>query len=318
MKITTLRYFDFAASRLLPDGRMSGNNFNGWAGVVGPVDQQTGMLINIVDLKKLLADTLDGYDHRFLNAQLEDVEPSTLNISKAIYSDLATSLPAGISMESLSLAELDQNAVLITPEADVQIVRGGFSAAHRTHAPQLSQAENQARYGICNNPTGHGHNYQVEIALPPGEDIPDDLWEQFDHRNLSVDLPELEGRNAVTEAIAALIALRVPVAQSVRVWETPDFFAEYLPGEDRYHLGRRYRFHAAHRLNNPRMSAEQNRRIYGKCNRPDPHGHTYITQVTVSPQRGHGFSQGRSMNVHLLLLSSSKSRQKWTDGFYQW
>jgi 6-pyruvoyltetrahydropterin/6-carboxytetrahydropterin synthase len=110
------------------------------------------------------------------------------------------------------------------------------------------------------------------------------LWEQFDHRNLSVDLPELEGRNAVTEAIAGLIALRVPAAHSVRVWETPDFFAEYLPGEDRYHLGRRYRFHAAHRLNNPDMSAEQNRRIYGKCNRSDPHGHTYVVQVTVKGQ----------------------------------
>ena len=43
--------------------------------------------------------------------------------------------------------------------------RYAFSASHRLHAPGLSDAENKALYGKCNNPFGHGHNYEVEVTL---------------------------------------------------------------------------------------------------------------------------------------------------------
>lgn len=50
----------------------------------------------------------------------------------------------------------------------------------------------------------------------------------------------------------------------------------------RIHLSRRYSFAASHRLHNPQLSAEQNQRIYGKCNNPYGHGHNYVVEVTVS------------------------------------
>ncbi len=50
------------------------------------------------------------------------------------------------------------------------------------------------------------------------------------------------------------------------------------------HLTRRYRFSASHRLHNPAMSEEENRRTYGKCNNPYGHGHNYFVEVTVSGQ----------------------------------
>jgi 6-pyruvoyltetrahydropterin/6-carboxytetrahydropterin synthase len=40
-----------------------------------------------------------------------------------------------------------------------------FSAAHRLHAPALSEDENRALYGKCNNPNGHGHNYTLEVTI---------------------------------------------------------------------------------------------------------------------------------------------------------
>lgn len=46
-------------------------------------------------------------------------------------------------------------------------------------------------------------------------------------------------------------------------------------------LTRRYRFSASHRLDTPAMSAEENRRLYGKCNNPFGHGHDYLLDVTV-------------------------------------
>lgn len=40
-----------------------------------------------------------------------------------------------------------------------------FSASHRLHSEQMSEAENRATYGKCNNPHGHGHNYVLEVTV---------------------------------------------------------------------------------------------------------------------------------------------------------
>ncbi|MBZ5526530.1 MAG: 6-carboxytetrahydropterin synthase [Acidobacteriia bacterium] len=47
-------------------------------------------------------------------------------------------------------------------------------------------------------------------------------------------------------------------------------------------LGRRYHFAASHRLHSAKLSAEENRRVYGKCNNPYGHGHNYVLEVQVS------------------------------------
>ena len=53
-------------------------------------------------------------------------------------------------------------------------------------------------------------------------------------------------------------------------------------GEVKVELGRRYRFAAAHRLHSPRLSDEENVRLYGKCNHPLGHGHNYLVEICVS------------------------------------
>ncbi len=40
-----------------------------------------------------------------------------------------------------------------------------FSASHRLHSDALSEVENAAVYGKCNNPHGHGHNYALEVTV---------------------------------------------------------------------------------------------------------------------------------------------------------
>ncbi|HEY6273617.1 MAG TPA: 6-carboxytetrahydropterin synthase [Terriglobales bacterium] len=40
-----------------------------------------------------------------------------------------------------------------------------FSASHRLHSETMSAEENQAVYGKCNNPWGHGHNYALEVTV---------------------------------------------------------------------------------------------------------------------------------------------------------
>lgn len=50
-------------------------------------------------------------------------------------------------------------------------------------------------------------------------------------------------------------------------------------------LTRRYRFSASHRLQTPALSAEENQRLYGKCNNPYGHGHDYVLDVTLEGPR---------------------------------
>jgi 6-pyruvoyltetrahydropterin/6-carboxytetrahydropterin synthase len=45
---------------------------------------------------------------------------------------------------------------------------------------------------------------------------------------------------------------------------------------------RRLHFSAAHRVHNPAMSDDENRRIFGKCNNPNWHGHNYVLDVSVT------------------------------------
>jgi len=44
---------------------------------------------------------------------------------------------------------------------------------------------------------------------------------------------------------------------------------------------RRVHFCAAHRLHNPDLSDDENRRIFGLCNSPNYHGHNYELDVSV-------------------------------------
>jgi 6-pyruvoyltetrahydropterin/6-carboxytetrahydropterin synthase len=98
-----------------------------------------------------------------------------------------------------------------------------FAASHRLHAPQLSDAENQALYGKCNNPYGHGHNYVLQVtALGPADDSGravdplqlDRLVEQqvlapFGHRNLNQDVNSFEDRVPTSENLAVEICRRL-------------------------------------------------------------------------------------------------------------
>ena len=47
------------------------------------------------------------------------------------------------------------------------------------------------------------------------------------------------------------------------------------------YLTRKAEFSASHYYHNPKLSAEENLRLFGKCNNPNGHGHNYTLEVTV-------------------------------------
>ena len=56
------------------------------------------------------------------------------------------------------------------------------------------------------------------------------------------------------------------------------------------YLTRKAEFSASHYYHNPEFSADENRRLFGKCNNPNGHGHNYTLEITVKgevdPQSG--------------------------------
>ena len=65
-----------------------------------------------------------------------------------------------------------------------------------------------------------------------------------------------------------------------------------------FRVTRRYQFAASHRLHTPRLSEEENQRVYGKCAYPYGHGHNY--RVEVSALGPADSVSGRAMDPALL------------------
>ena len=123
-----------------------------------------------------------------------------------------------------------------------------FNAAHRVHNPALSDEENRALYGKCNNPNWHGHNYVLEVSVTGpidertgyvvdlgglSEIVERELIDRVDHRNFNLDVDFMRGINPTTENIVvACWRVLEPHVRPVRLarlrlWETDKNYVEY-------------------------------------------------------------------------------------------
>lgn len=143
-------------------------------------------------------------------------------------------------MSTMRASELKRPLVRLTR-------RYRFSASHRLHSAGLTDVENRAVYGKCNNPFGHGHDYVIDVTirgeLDPrlGRLMSVDQLDAFvqrtvvgalAHRNLNVDVPEFAALVPTTENLARVTAARLSAAwplafpesaalpEKVRIWET--------------------------------------------------------------------------------------------------
>lgn len=124
-----------------------------------------------------------------------------------------------------------------------------FSASHRLHNPSLDEQANRALYGKCNNPHGHGHNYELQVTLTGVPDssgliispaqlesiVTEKVIRKLDHKNLNAEVEEFRQTIPSVENIARVIhGLLKPALDSgttrlasITVWETPKTWCEY-------------------------------------------------------------------------------------------
>ncbi|MGA7341335.1 MAG: 6-carboxytetrahydropterin synthase [Terracidiphilus sp.] len=131
--------------------------------------------------------------------------------------------------------------------------RATFSASHYYWNQAWPAEKNEQVFGRCANRNGHGHNYTIEVTVA-GEPDPvtgfvvdlkrlKDVMERqvlavYDHRHLNLEVEEFGAGKLIptTEniAIAAWQRLEPAIGEAggarlsrIRVYETPEIFAEY-------------------------------------------------------------------------------------------
>lgn len=123
-----------------------------------------------------------------------------------------------------------------------------FCASHRLYNPEFSDDENLRIYGKCAYPSGHGHNYELEVTVVGEPDpktgmildlkklseiIREEITEKVDHRHLNLDIDFLKGIIPTAENLAIVFwrILESKISQgrlyAVRVSETVNNCAEY-------------------------------------------------------------------------------------------
>lgn len=110
---------DFASAHQLREYRgkcenLHGHNWRVMIRVKGERLDATGMLMDFGILKKLLKQTLDTLDHKFLNETppFDQVNPTSENIAEFLYDFLGRQLPDGVRMHDVTVWESEKCAAI--------------------------------------------------------------------------------------------------------------------------------------------------------------------------------------------------------------
>jgi 6-pyruvoyltetrahydropterin/6-carboxytetrahydropterin synthase len=215
--------------------------------VEGQPDPVTGYLCNIAVIDRLIRERTVPLVTRL--ARKPHVTGEAL--VQAVAADLLPHAPNG--------ARWVDWQIRLTPYLSYSLMSGAFnmvdvsqcfefSAAHRLHCASLSDDANRRTFGKCNNPSGHGHNYGLEVTVTGEPDpltgvllpidrleriVQEQVIERLDHKHLNRDCPQFVSLNPSIENIARVIwdllagQFAGAVLKRVRVWETAKTYAEY-------------------------------------------------------------------------------------------
>ena len=231
-----------------------GHNYLAEVTVRGVIDESTGMVVNVVEVDRALGEVVARLDHRFLNAEVPafgptGTQPSVEMLACYVRREVGEVMQAGGFAPSVRVVEArvaedetlagvcqlvesgsewSETGAFEEPGMDnattsevVNLVRTyTFSAAHRLHALALTDDENRAVFGKCNNPHGHGHNYQLDVTITGVPDprtgmivdlarldavVQEHVLARVDHRHLNHEVPPFDVVNPTSENVARVI-----------------------------------------------------------------------------------------------------------------
>jgi 6-pyruvoyltetrahydropterin/6-carboxytetrahydropterin synthase len=219
--------------------------------VAGEVEPTTGFVVNVIDIDKNVREfVVPIFAERVRKNYRQGKHIGFFGITELLRSareQLADKFgSARISQMSLKLNPFRK----VTIESkDCQMIyfseKFEFAATHKLWNDEFSDERNFEIFGKCANPTGHGHNYVVEVTIkvPEGEDgfsigdfektVDDELIKILDHKNLNVDVGEFGKTNPTIENISAFAWGKLvgkfgeAGLHCVTVWETDKTYCSY-------------------------------------------------------------------------------------------
>jgi len=189
-------------------------------GLVGEVKPDTGFVVNVSDIdrcvQKHVVPIFAGRIREDFRQSRHIGFPTITELLKLSWQALADKFGrAKLSELGLNLNPFRKVAVDCE---DCQMVyfseKFEFAATHKLWNDDFSRQRNLEVFGKCANPTGHGHNYVVEVTVktPPEKGgfsigeferiVDDELITLLDHKNLNVDVAEFSKTNPTVENIA--------------------------------------------------------------------------------------------------------------------
>ena len=223
--------------------------------LTGCLDRDTGFVMNVLDIDEtvrenvvpLFAERIKADFKKARHIGLYEIaevlksarKKLTGKFDKALLSELSLQLNPfrKLSLECSGAAE---DCVMICFSEKFE-----FAAMHKLWNEKLSDERNFALFGKCANPTGHGHNYVIEVTVktpPQGNDfcigdfekiVDDEFIKQVDHKNLNADVLGLNSVNPTVENIASFAwdslvdKFGLAKLHCVTVWETEKTSCSY-------------------------------------------------------------------------------------------
>ena len=238
-----------------------GHNYEVDVCIHGDIDPSTGMVINLTDVKQILnEEVVKPYDFQHLNhlPEFADRMPGLENLCQNIWNRLRPRFDdCGVQLQWIQMKEMDDLYGMITHNPDnptqplMEFTKcAHFSASHRLYNPEFTDEKNEAVFGKCNNPNGHGHNYDVEFTVSGPQDpetglvidliafeklIEQHILDPLDHKNLNLDVPWMSDVIPTAENIALKIweqlAPHIPqpaTLHKIRLIESKNNAVEYF------------------------------------------------------------------------------------------
>ena len=213
----------------------------------GEVEPSTGFVVNVSDIDRIVRRfAVPVFIERITRGShigffsLAELLSSVWKILKKQFA------PAGLSKLSLNLNPF--RSIAIQSEVLDMVYfseKFEFAATHKLWNDKFSEQKNMNVFGKCANPTGHGHNYIVEISVktPPGRDdfnicnleevVDKELISVVDHKNLNVDVEYFKDIIPTVENITSFawkqLAGKVKPAllHCITIWETDKTSCSY-------------------------------------------------------------------------------------------
>jgi 6-pyruvoyltetrahydropterin/6-carboxytetrahydropterin synthase len=219
--------------------------------VSGPIDPATGFVVNVSEIDGNVRD----FAVPIFAGQIKKNFQAAKHVRLSEIVELLRSAWDRLT-DKFGTAKLSELSVKLNPfrkivvnSKDLNMVyfseKFEFAAMHKLWNDDFSEQQNLEVFGKCANPTGHGHNYTVEVMLqiPPSRNdfriseferiVDDELIKHLDHKNLNADLEHFYKTNPTVENIATLAWNQLvgkfgkAKLHRVTIWETDKTCCSY-------------------------------------------------------------------------------------------